>query len=260
MKSGSMPANSVANRRPVRPIPAITSSNEQHAVAVRRARAARAGSRPAGRRRRSPSPSGRRRSRRRLGALGDDRRLDRGDRGDVARGLAEALVVRLRHRHRPPPRHAAVVDVVGGGEVAPVEPHRAEGDAMEGALPREDLLAVGLATQVVVLTRQLDRDLVGLGAAGGEVRVAHAGRQARQALGQLDLGGRGEAEDVKEGQLSQLARSPRSPPVTIPQNGCLQCRDAVEVLLAVRVPQAAALPGLSTRISSKPAPCDPGEE
>ena len=88
---------------------------------------------------------------------------------------------------------------------------RALRGAVVGDGPRDDLVLVGVAGELVVLLGELPRGLDGLAAAGGEEDLVEvAGGVVRQPLGEFDGLGVGVGPDREEGQLCRLlVRRPR---------------------------------------------------
>ena len=162
---------------PVRPKPQMTSSATntmsyflQDRLDLRR------NSRAAGRsRRRHPAPARRRRPATVSGPSARIRsssslasRVD-----ELGLGLAgQAVAIEVRRRDVAEAVHHRQVEAVGGigeraGQVA-----GGDGDAVIGALPRDDLLLLGQAARVVVVPDQLDRGVDRLGAGIDEVGLA----------------------------------------------------------------------------------------
>ena len=111
-------------------------------------------------------------------------------------------------------------------------------------LAGEDLDLLRLSLQVPVVAGDLERGLVRLGAAGGEVDVVEsAGEELGQLGRQLDRRRRGEPEEGRhEGDLVDLLGrglgqlAPAVPDIDVPEPG-----EAVDVAVAVRVPEVDAL-------------------
>ena len=125
----------------------------------------------------------------------------------------------------------------------PVAREGAERGAVVGDLARDELVALALAAHAVVLARELDGGLDGLGAAGREEdAVEVAGGEAGDARGELDrarvrvapVGEEAELLDLLGGGLADLGAAVAG--VHAEQRG-----QAVEVALAVLVPDVAAV-------------------
>ncbi len=179
----------------------------------------------------------------RLRAFRHDRRLDGVDAGQVPAGPAEVTARTGPGGHGAPPVEPAVIDHVAGGEVASVEGHGSRRHPVEGTLAGDDLHAVGLTPQGVVLACHLDGHLVRLRAARGEVGHGHARRGSHELRGQLDLRRRHETEDVHERERPRLLRDGRHDLlVAVSEDERLQGGGPIEVLAALGVPRAHSAP------------------
>ena len=177
--------------------------------------------------------------RHRLRALELDHLLDRVRGPERVAVLGPAVRVRVRHvvgaRHERLERRAQRRDA-GDRE-------RAEGGAVVGGLARDDLRLQRVAVQLVVLAGELPGRLDGLGAARGEEDpVEVAGREAGDALGQLDrlrvrvapVGVEAELLDLRGRGLADLGAA-------VAGVHAEERREAVEVALAVLVVDVGAL-------------------
>ena len=114
---------------------------------------------------------------------------------------------------------------------------------MVGGLARDDLGAHRVAVELVELARELPGGLDGLRAAGGEEdAVEVAGREAGDALGQLDGGRVGVAPVGVEGELLGLARARLADlRAAVAGVDAEERREAVQVALVVLVVDVRAL-------------------
>ena len=124
---------------------------------------------------------------------------------------------------------------------------RGDGDAVIGALAGDDLLLLRPAERVVEVPDQLDRQVVGLRARRGEMRLGHlARRHSHQPLGErrrrrMRLVG----ERMIERQLLHLRRRRRDEPrLAEADRDAPQAREPLDVLLALVVEDVDALPPL----------------
>jgi len=180
----------------------------------------------------------------RVGALAEDGLLQQ-PRGRLARrlpGLALLHAVRVAGRNVHEARHARLEHLPVGGHAG--RAHRLLGDAVVGLLAGDDLDLVGLALGLPVEARGLERRLVGLGAAGREEDAVHVAGELDQLGGQRDRRNVRGADVRREiGQLLHLGRrgvgqlGAAVADVDVPET-----REAVEHLVAADVVHHGAAP------------------
>ncbi len=155
--------------------------------------------------------------------------------------LAVVASVAVRRLHLDRPRHQRLERSLDRGHAGHAE--RPDRGAVVGEVARDHLRARGLAAQLEVLARQLDRGVDGLAARRSQEHpVEVTGRQFGKARGQFDGRFVGERPDREVAERLGLARrcfAQLGP--TVPRLHREQPGEPVEVPLAVLVPHVAAL-------------------